>query len=815
MADGLVEELKPRWILGAAVVLALVCLIFAGARLRFSNDRTRMLDPRHPAQQRFEEYRRAFGASPEVVLLISSDDDELRRACADAVLKELAGESRLHELSGVLEMPLLPQQGLYYSSADSLTSLEERLKLLKQFQGGSLPNQPEVMRELLHSLRSRGHEPYQSPFGPPPPKLETRRYLDLTPETLVVAARVQPGQDSDDALLARLRSKINQVMASHAGVDVLLGGDFVAFCDDARAARRTALQVSLLSLLLVHGFFRWAFGRPQPARLALLTVLIALCWSCAWVAWMTPTLNLITLNFTATLIGLGMDFNVQMLYRFYEERDRTASPEQAVRNTLSSVGKENFVGALATSAAFFSLMATPFLGVAQLGLISGVGVLLCWVASVTVLPALLLVTGDRGQAPPAGPWQRWERTWRSYPRTVLLAAGVLTVVAALNLHRPIFDYNLLHMMPEDALAIRNDREFHQRCGMCSLYACSLASDEAEMRRRTEQFRKLPGIARVESPADWIPENPQARLQRVREVLATPGSAPPEWLQDLPDPGQRLSTEQLLDLKKHFKGGDAEVSQLLAQLGPGPIQDGLSHFFGEFKQDLNSRRAWLAAQRAEPLPQWNQLPPDLIQRYHQGSKWLIKIYPKQDVWEKEPLEEFMRELSTVDPQVTGLPLLTHTYLQHIKDSYWIAGRNALAAICLILFLSFRRLDEALWALAPKLLGVVWMLGAMGVLGIHFNPANATSLPLTLGIGLVFGVHVVHKLRQNPDEGVFVGSTGNAVLVSGVSTVLGYISLVTSPYRGIASLGLIMGLGVVSSLVTSLVMLPLVRQTLRRR
>jgi predicted RND superfamily exporter protein len=795
------------------VVLAVLSLVFACARLSFSNDRTRMLDPGHPAQRKFEEFRQAFGASPEVVLLVTSDDQELRRACADALLKQLKSEPRLHEVSGTLDMPLLKQQGLYYTSPENLALLEERLKLLQQFQSDTLPPQPEVMRELLHSLRSRGHEPYQSPFGPQPPILETRRYLEISANTLVVAARVQPGPGSDDALLDRLRQKVNEVLTAHAGAEVILGGDFVAFCDDARAARRTALQVSLLSLLLVHGFFRWAFGRPQPARLALVTVLIALSWSCAWVALMTPTLNLITLNFTATLIGLGMDFNVQMLYRFYEERDRGGDPAAAVRRTLTSVGKENLVGALATSAAFFSLMATPFLGVAQLGMISGVGVLLCWLASVTVLPALLLVRGADGKAPPPGPWQRWEQGWRSYPRTILLVAAGMTVLATLNLHRPIFDYNLLHMMPEDALAIRNDREFHQRCGMCSLYACSLATDESEMRRRTEAFRKLPGVARVESPADWIPEHAEQRRARIHNLLDAPKLQAPEWIEQLPQPGQRLATEQLLQLKKRFNGGDSEVNRLLSQLGPGPIQDGLSHFFGEFKQDLTSRREWLAAQREEPVPQWNQLPPELMSRYHQGSLWLIKIYPKKDVWEKEPLEEFMRELSTVDAQVTGLPLLTYTYLQQIKDSYWIAGRNALVAISLILLLSFRRVDEALWALAPKLLGVVWMLGAMGLLGINFNPANATSLPLTLGIGLVFGVHVVHRLRDNPGEGVFVGSTGNAVLVSGISTVLGYISLVTSPYRGIASLGLIMGLGVVSSLLTSLIVLPMVRQKLR--
>lgn len=788
-------------------MLAVLCLLFARTRLQFSNDRTRMLDPNHPAQQRFEEYRQLFGASPEVVLLISSSDEELRRACVDALLKELAKEVRLQELSGVLELPLLPQQGLYYASEENLTRLETTLR------GGDRLT-TEVTRELMHSLKSRGHEAYKSPFGPPPPQLKARMYLQIGPDTLLVAARVVPGTDSDDALLDRLRLAVDQVTGHHAGVEVVLGGDFVGFCDDARSARRTALQVSLLSLLLVHGFFRWSFGRPQPARLALVTVLLALCWSCAWVAWASPMLNLITINFMATLIGLGMDFNVQILYRYYEERELAADSETALARTLTSVGKENLVGALATSAAFFSLMATPFLGVAQLGLISGVGVLLCWLASMTILPSLLVLFAAKGKAPPAGPWQSWEQKWRARPLLVLSTAAVLTLVALLNMNRPSFDYNLLNMMPREALAIHNDREFHQRCGMCSLYACSLADSESEMRRRSQAFRKLPGVARVETPADWIPEHPEQRQRRVRDLLALNLPAAPAWILSLPGPGQRLTTAQLLSLKERFKGGNGEVSQLLQQLGPGPIQDGLSHFFGEFQQDLNLRREWLAAQREEPVPSWDQLPPSLINRYHRDSRWLIKIYPKADVWEKLPLEHFLQELSRVDPAVTGLPLLTHTYLGQIKDSYWVAGRNALIAISLILLVAFRRLDEALWALAPKLLGVVWMLGAMGILGVHFNPANATALPLTLGIGLVFGVHVVHRLHGNPELGVFVGSTGNAVLVSGVSTVLGYISLVTSPYRGISSLGLIMGLGILSSLMTSLVVLPVLRQTLRR-
>lgn len=792
MADGAGPlTQRPRWILAVALLLAALSLVFASQRLHFSNDRTRMLEADHPAQRQFEEYRRLFGAQPEVVVLVNCSDSQLRQQAVDDLLASLRQEPGLEGLSGVLDLPLLPQQGLYYLSAEALDDLEMRL-----WDGhGARPEDPAVTEQLLQALRSRGRQPYQSPFGPSPPPLSPKIYLQMKPETAVIVARVPAG---DERLLVSLQERVARAGSQHPGVRLQLGGDFVGLCDDARSARRTALQVSLISLLLVHGFFRWAFGRPRPARLALLTVLVGLAWSCAWVAWSTPQLNLITINFCATLIGLGMDFNVQMLYRFQERRQQEDVPT-ALKHTLSTVGRENLVGALATSAAFFSLTATPFVGVAQLGRISGVGVLLCWLASVTVLPALLALFDLGPGASRGGPWEGWEQSWRARPGLVLGLALTLTLVTAAYLPKTYFDYNLLHMMPRNAAAIEIDQAFHQNCEACSLYAVSLVSDEAEMRRRAEQFRKLPGVARVESAGDWIPANPRQRQAQVARILKKVNGFAP-----LPKTPERLSTTQLLQLRDRFQGANPQVRELLKDLGPGPIQDGLSYFFSQLNGDLETRLGWLRSQRSEPVPDWSQLPAPLLARYRSESNWLLKIYSKNDLWERQPLQQFLQELQTVDPGVTGLGVLNYTYLDQLRNSYWVAGRNALAAIALILLLSFRRPDQALYALAPKLLGAVWMLGLMGLLGIPFNPANATALPLTLGIGLVFGVHVVHQRLQG--EAIFAGSTGNAVLVSGVSTLLGYISLLTSPYRGIASLGLVMALGIVSSLIASLVVLP---------
>jgi predicted RND superfamily exporter protein len=774
-------------------LLAALSLIYAQGRLRFNNDRTRMLEPDHPAQRHFEEYRHHFGAHPEMVVLVTCSDTPLRQRAVDDLLKSLREEPGLEGLSAVLEMPLLPQQGLYYLKPEALDQLEQRL-----WDGHSpRPEDAAVTEQLLQALRSRGREPYQSPFGPSPPPLSGKIYLQMTPHTAVIVASVPHG---DERLMDRLRQRVDQEGPRHPGVRLQLGGDFVGLCDDGRAARRTALQVSLISLILVHSFFRWAFGRPQPARMALVTVLVGLAWSCAWAAWSTPQLNMITINFCATLIGLGMDFNVQMLYRYQEERQQK-NTDAALRTTLATVGRENLVGALATSAAFFSLTATPFVGVAQLGRISGVGVLLCWLASVTVLPCLIALF-DLAAGTVQGPWERWEQGWRGHPRTVLGCVLLITAVTAFHLPKTRFDYNLLNMMPERAAAIQIDRDFHQTCGACSLYAVSLCAGESEMRRRAERFRQLPGVARVECPGDWIPDQAEQRRPQVERILATVRGFRP-----LPKVSERLSTADLLQLRERFQSGNPQVKAVLRELGPGPIQDGLSYFYNQLYRDLETRIGWLRSQRSQPVPGWSQLPPALLARYRHQDTWLLKIYGRGEMWEREPLRQFLREVRSVDPAVTGLGTLTDTYLEQMQNSYWVAGRNALLAIALILLISFRRPDRALWALAPKLLGAVWMLGLMGLLDLPFNPANATALPLTLGIGLVFGVHVVHQ-RLHDGRGVFAGSTGSAVLVSGVSTLLGYISLLTSPYRGVASLGLVMALGIGSSLIASLVVLPVV-------
>ena len=134
-----------------------------------------------------------------------------------------------------------------------------------------------------------------------------------------------------------------------------------------------------------------------------------------------------------------------------------------------------------------------------------------------------------------------------------------------------------------------------------------------------------------------------------------------------------------------------------------------------------------------------------------GKHLIQVYPKKNVWNREAQEEFVRELRTVDPEVTGTPVQLLEYTGLLKTSYVEAAGWALLAIAILVLIHFRSLKQLILALLPVAIGALWMVGFMGWTGIQFNPANIMTLPLVIGIGLLVeqvldrevDIHVLHR------------------------------------------------------------------------
>jgi len=190
----------------------------------------------------------------------------------------------------------------------------------------------------------------------------------------------------------------------------------------------------------------------------------------------------------------------------------------------------------------------------------------------------------------------------------------------------------------------------------------------------------------------------------------------------------------------------------------------------------------------------------------NGKFLIQVYPKEDVWQRAPQERFVADLRTVDANVTGTPVQLLEYETLLKNSYVQAAWYSLTAIALMVLLHFRSLTAVILSLIPVAIGTLWLAGLMGWAGIPVNLANIMTLPLVIGIGVTNGIHILNRYAEERTPGILSRSTGKAVLVSGLTAIAGFGSLILAQHRGIYSLGCMMATGIATCMIAGLTFLP---------
>jgi hypothetical protein len=258
-------------------------------------------------------------------------------------------------------------------------------------------------------------------------------------------------------------------------------------------------------------------------------------------------------------------------------------------------------------------------------------------------------------------------------------------------------------------------------------------------------------------------------------------------------------EAILDLRKAALQGDsteqADNARQLALFQQALFADLRDTFHLLQRQD-----------NREPL-KVSDLPPALYHRFvGVNGKFLIQIYPKDDVWERAPQERFVHELRTIDPAVTGTPVQLYEYETLLKNSYVEAAWYSLTAIALMVLIHFLSWRAMILSLIPVGIGTLWLAGLMGWAGIPVNLANIMTLPLVIGIGVTNGIHILNRYAEEGTPGILSRSTGKAVLVSGLTAIAGFGSLILAQHRGIYSLGCMMATGIATCMIAGLTFLP---------
>jgi predicted RND superfamily exporter protein len=331
----------------------------------------------------------------------------------------------------------------------------------------------------------------------------------------------------------------------------------------------------------------------------------------------------------------------------------------------------------------------------------------------------------------------------------------------------------------------------------------------------DQSKKLRIVSEIKKEVAGIDfVQPDASPVKIQELIGTLFSLNGYTFLILPEiPTNQVELrQQVLALRQET----GELNQHLRVMPTNQTSRTLASFQQALFNDIGDTFDTLRTQDDRARLSIKDLPETIRKRFvGKTGKLLVQVYPKKDVWQRENQKEFVTELRTVDPNVTGTPVQLYEYTSLLKSSYQQAAGYALIAIVVLVLLHFRSVACVVLALLPVTLGALWMVAIMGIFEVPFNPANIMTLPLIIGIGVTNGIHILNRFAEEQNPAVLARSTGKAVIVSGLNTIAGFGSLIVAQHRGISSLGFVMAIGTATCMLAGVTVLPAILNLLNER
>lgn len=729
----------------------------------------------------------------------------------------------------------------------------------------ALPALQRILSQANAALSRQGVPPSpaaETLFNPNPEALR-KKYLTFAEGKIYLVTARPAASDRKKEAIARLRELTAAVQAEVPGVNVGVTGETVLGLDEMRQSQTDSLAASCISLALVTLIFSFCYqetGRPIKATLCLL---IGLGYTMGYTTLLVGRLNILTIAFLPMLIGLAIDFGIHLITRYEEELRRGSCAETAIQKSLIHTGQGIFTGCLTTAGAFCAMTFTEFQGVQEMGWITGGGMILTLIPMTTILPILLLRGRQNALDQQIHPLKTSknrravvEQIWLRRPKQTLAAGLLLAGLSLTQLPKIRFDYNLLNMQAENLPAVQYEKKLIQEADKSVIFALVIADSLEQAKTLEPQIRRLPSVADVDSVSRLLsaPKNRrQETIRRLRQEAAKiqfpAPAAKPVNLDELsqaltffqsylslaaqaseqqtadPNPPNRQRRQKsednsALPKAETFRALEATAGRLqqnMRLLPPQQASQQLTAFQNALFNDLCQTFRALANQDAGAPPTADELPPSLRKRFiGKSGRHLLQVYPKENLWERNHQKTFVQDLRNLAARLENLPVITGTpvqlleYTSLLKRSYEETALYALAVIAVLALLHFRSCLAILLALLPVALGSIWLLGLMGILNIPFNPANIMTLPLVVGIGVTNGIHILNRYREERRPELLSKSTGKAVLVSGLTTMAGFGSLLLAHHRGIQSLGFVMTIGVFACMTAGLAILPCLLQ-----
>ena len=653
------------------------------------------------------------------------------------------------------------------------------------------------------------------------------------------------GTDNIQKIVDEVKQDFPEVQAGLTGM-IPLGRDEMVYGQQSMGYTTIIAFIAIL-ILLILSFRMWI-----APLFAIINLAIGLIWAIGLAAIIVKSLNIMTSMVTVILIGLGIDFSIHIISIFTESRSLGKTIYQSMEETFLKSGKGILTGGLTTCAAFFALIISSSRGMKEVGIVSSVGLLAILIVTFLFLPSLLVLRERRLEKRLAEGKIKNKPVYKDisfkafgkgcsrlsgHYKATLVCATLVTILLMVSAHRISFDHNYMNMEPKGLTSIALQDTILDKFDLSMDYALILSDSVEESREMTKKLKDMKSTAIIDDISIYLPspEEQQKRIPYIREIkqsisrIDIADDIPESELNQLMSELDRLEMNIMEIQDMAFIGGQDKVDRKCSEIVGNPDEPQSASTITLLIDFLeNNRRSGLEGLKEfqkYAAPYFKEsvlkmastetialedLPASILDRYTNVSRtqFLLTVFPANNIWtDLDFLKRFTNDLDRISNKATGMPPVMQELIRVIGNDGKNAALLTIFVVFLLLWLDFHSLKHAIIAMIPLLVGAIWMVGLMHLGGMQLTVVNVMGLPLIIGIGIDYGVHIVHRWRIEGSKKVneIFASTGKAILLTSITTMLAFGSLVFSIWRGFGSLGAAMFIGVGACFLSTAIIL----------
>ncbi|MFA7306254.1 MAG: MMPL family transporter [Hyphomicrobium sp.] len=644
-----------------------------------------------------------------------------------------------------------------------------------------------------------------------PAAADLRRFLEVKP--VLDFGDLQPGAEASDTI----RETARQLdLTPEHGVRVRLTGS-VPMADEEFGTVAEGLAVNtMLTIAAVFVILWLALKSGRIIFAVIVSLFVGLALTAAAGLAMVGALNLISVAFAVLFVGIGVDFGIQFSVRYRHERHNLEALREALVAAGRNAGKPLALAAAATMAGFYAFLPTAYRGVSELGLIAGTGMVIAFLTSITLLPALLVLLNPPGEPEDVGyrmlaPVDRF----MARHRIAILVITAIAVASGLPLlQRLTFDFNPINLRSGKVESVATFNDLMKDPATAPNTIDILTPSLADAKVLAEKIEHLPEVSRVVTLASFVPDQQQEKLAIIQDAVSLLGPS-----LDAPEEHNPPTDEETKATLEDAASGFADAAK---KAGASPIAARMADVLGRLANATTEQRAAVdhalmdgfklrlsqirAALGAEAVT-LEALPVDIVSDWTtKDGRARIQVAPTGDGNDNANLRRFATAVLAVAPEATGVPILIQESAKTVVTAFIQAGALALFSITLILFIALRRVSDVLMTLVPLLLAGVVTLELCVLLGLPLNFANIIALPVLLGVGVAFKIYYVLAWRDG-ETSLLASSLTRAVLFSAMTTAVAFGSLFFSSHPGTSSMGELLALSLCTTLAAAVLFQPI--------